>query len=449
MKQKLIVISADGLVGEDVEAMVSMPGFQKYFAHCAKAESMRSIYPTITYPCHTTMSTGVYPDKHKVLGNLVFEPGGQKLPWKWFYKYNQWKEDIFCAAHRAGLTTAAVFWPVTSCHPCIDYLIPEYWAQSDSQTLAEAFREGGSSPEVLEIIEKNLPIAHVPGGEIRTRHPENDEFILACTCDIIRRFAPDLLMIHPGNVDGLRHHHGVFGPEITKAVEDTDRYLAMVMDTLDETGLLSCTNVVLTSDHGLIDIERVVHLNQAFAQKGLLTIDISGKVMESGGKETFGKLASWEACVLSGGTSALVYLNPKAGDQAREKTERVLAELTEEGRWGIGSIFTQEEIREKEHLGGDFAFVVETDGHSAFGDRLLPPAVTYFEKEDYRSGKATHGHLPDKGPQPVFLGVGPGFRQDARIARAQLVDGAPTYARLLGVHLQGADGVPMEGLLKP
>ena len=436
MKQKLIVISADGLVGEDVEAMQSMPGFRKYFSHCARAESMRSIYPTITYPCHTTMSTGVYPDKHKIFGNLVFEPGGQKLPWKWFYKYNKWKEDIFCAAHRAGLTTAAVFWPVTGCHPHIDYLIPEYWVQNDSQTLAQAFREGGSSEEVMRIIEKNLSIAHVPGGEIRTRHPENDEFILVCTCDIIRQFAPDLLMIHPGNVDGLRHHFGVFGPEITRAVEDTDRYLQMVMDTLEETGLISCTNVVLTSDHGLIDIDRVIHLNQAFAEKGLLTADDSGK------------LISWEASALSGGTSALVYLNPEAGDQAWEKTEKVLLELKSEGTWGIGEIFTQEEIQRKEHLGGDFAFVVETDGHSAFGDRLLPPAVTYFRKEDYRSGKATHGHLPDKGPQPVFLGVGPGFMEDAVIPRARLVDGAPTYARLLGVHLRGADGVPMEGLLK-
>lgn len=430
MQQRLIVISADGLVGEDIQAMESMPGFRKYFSRCARVEAMRSIYPTITYPCHTTMCTGVYPDKHGVFGNLIFSPGGQSLPWRWFRDQNRWQEDIFRAAKREGLTTAAIFWPVTGRHPDIDWLIPEYWPQTPDQTPADAFREGGSSPEVLEIVERWLP-----GVTVRT-HPGTDDFMVHCACDFIRRFSPDLLMLHPGNVDGYRHGHGVFSPEAARGVEETDRYLSEIMDTLAETGLIHRTNVVLTSDHGLIDVQRVVQLNQLLARKGLL--EIAG---EAG-------FSRWDACALSGGTSALVYLNPRAPKGTWQRTYDALLELKEEGGWGIGQVLTQEETQRQERLGGDFAFVVETDGITAYGDRLLPPEVTLYGEGDSRSGRATHGHLPDKGPQPVLLGVGPGFREGAVLSRARLVDGAPTYARLLGVHLRGADGQPLDALLR-
>ena len=70
------------------------------------------------------MITGVYPDTHKVTGNLELHPGRTSdLPWKWDYKYNACKQDIFTEAKKAGYETAAVFWPVTGNHPAIDHLI--------------------------------------------------------------------------------------------------------------------------------------------------------------------------------------------------------------------------------------------------------------------------------------------------------------------------------------
>ena len=68
--KKLIVISADALVAEDVEYLETLPNFKKYLAGGVGVRKVHSVYPTITYPCHTTMITGVYPDTHKVTGNL-------------------------------------------------------------------------------------------------------------------------------------------------------------------------------------------------------------------------------------------------------------------------------------------------------------------------------------------------------------------------------------------
>ena len=75
MKQKLIVLSADALVFEDVEDLKNMPNYRKYLEGGCRVERVRSIYPTITYPCHTTMCTGVWPEKHGIYGNLELRPG--------------------------------------------------------------------------------------------------------------------------------------------------------------------------------------------------------------------------------------------------------------------------------------------------------------------------------------------------------------------------------------
>ena len=430
MQQKLIVISADGLVKEDVDQLMKMPNYIHYFSRASRVEKMRSIYPTITYPCHTTMCTGVYPNKHKVYGNLVFKPGEKGLPWKWFRHYNQWEEDIFFAAKGKGLTTAAIFWPVTGNHPAIDYLIAEYWPQSPQQSPQEAFAQSGSREAVL-----NIASRHLPGVTIRT-HPGTDDFMIKCACDFIRSFQPDLLMIHPGNVDGYRHNYGVFNDVVHQGVVETDRYLGEVMATLEEVGLLEQTNVVLTSDHGLIDVKRIVHLNILFEREGLLQTDEQGK------------LAHWDAYCFSGGTSALVYIHPDAPSGTLEKTRRLLDRLVKEGVYGISEVFTQEEANRLEHLGGDFAFVLETDGYTAFGDNLAGPLVTNYDLGDYRYSKASHGHLPNKGPQPVFLATGPAFREGVVLPQGKIVDGAPTYAKILGVPLKQADGSPMDELLK-
>ena len=71
-KRKLIVFSADAMVWEDVEYFKTLPNYKKYLAGGCMIEKVESVYPTITYPCHTTMATGVWPDKHKVPGNYQF-----------------------------------------------------------------------------------------------------------------------------------------------------------------------------------------------------------------------------------------------------------------------------------------------------------------------------------------------------------------------------------------
>ena len=98
-------------------------------------------------------------------------------------------------------------------------------------------------------------------------------------------------------------------------------------------------------------------------------------------------------------------------------------------------------------MSGDFAFMLETDGCTAFGDDCHEPIVAPMDLSDYRLGKATHGYEPEKGPQPVFLAKGPAFRKDVMLPRGRVIDEAPTLAKIFGQTMPQAEGVCMDELL--
>lgn len=430
MKKKLIVLSADAMVTEDLEYMKTLPNYQKYLSGACIVERVKSIYPTITYPCHTTMCTGVYPNRHGILGNIEFWPGVKNAPWKWMHDWVKYDgDDLFTTAKKNGLTTCAVFWPVTGNHPDIDYLIDEYWPQTPEETLTECFKRAGSSDEVLDIVKM-----YEEGTVIKT-HPGSEIFIANCTCEIIRRYQPDLIMIHPANIDSYRHGFGLFNDKVTKGVEETDQWIGQIFETLEECGLMDEYSFVLTADHGQMDVNRIINLNVFLADAGLIKVEN-------------GEIVNWDAYFLSGGASGLVYLKDPANKEVYDKTYALLNHMKEEGIYGIGDVFTEPEANEKYHLGGDFAFAIENDGYTGFGEEWERPVVVNFNSSDYRYGHATHGYLPDNGPQPILVCKGPAFNENVVLDRRDLVDEAPTFAAALGLELPGVDGKVITEFLK-
>ena len=124
MKRKLIVISADAMVDEDLKLLKELPNYRSIAHKVSMVEHVRTIYPTVTYPAHTSMRTGCYPDRHGVISNEELTVGAAQQPWCWFDRArSKDTPDIFEVAKAAGLTTAGVFWPVTGGHKAIDYLI--------------------------------------------------------------------------------------------------------------------------------------------------------------------------------------------------------------------------------------------------------------------------------------------------------------------------------------
>lgn len=422
-KRHVVVVSVDALVYEDLETLSKLYALAPRWDKMARVDRVRSIYPTITYPCHSTMMTGVYPDRHHIVNNEAPILGVEHCLWQHF-RSSVKAPSIFDAAKKAGLTTAAVFWPVTGKDPAIDYLVDEYWPQHGEDSVT-AFRDSGSSEEVIKkIVRPNLKYLE---GKHRM-HPYADAFVMGCAADMLRNFQPDLLMVHPANVDSARHASGLFTSAVTNALYDTNLWLEELFKAAEDAGIYEDTNFFIVSDHGQIEIRRSVALNALLAEEGLLDVAPDGT------------LKDWTAFAKSGGTSALVYLKDPADQVAWNKTKIALEKLRDSEVCGIGEILTEAEARERYHLGGDFAFVIETDGWTSFSTSWLKPVQKPLDNSDYRFGRATHGHEPEKGPQPTLMAFGPDIQPGAHLDTARLVDEAPTFAHALGLTMPDTDG---------
>lgn len=430
MSKHVIVISEDALFYEDTEVLKELPVFGSIWDQAAKVEKVRSIYPSVTYPCHTTMMTGCYPDRHGIVNNELSNVTELSSDWNWFYDKVK-VPSIFDAAKKNKLSTAAVFWPVTGNCSSIDYLIDEYWPQSEEETAQECFTFSGSSPEVISsCVEPNLWMLK------HRQHPYCDEFVFASACSIIRNYKPNLLMIHPANIDGYRHQTGLFSPMVTHGLHEVDNWLGWLINAAKDAGIYEDTDFFIVSDHGQINIKRVVCPNVILARKGLISVGEDGSV------------ADYTAMIKSTGASAQVFLKDPFDEAAYGKTYRVLKEMCQEGIYGISRVYTAKEAEEEERLAGDFSFVLETDGYTSFAGAWTGPIVRGFDTSDYKFGRATHGHQPDKGPSPTMIAFGPSIRKGAVVKQCSLVDEAPTFAAALGIQLDGVDGKVIREIMK-
>src|SRR5262245_61249095 len=135
----VVLVSIDGLHPDYVlkadKLGLRIPNLRNFVANGTYAEGVVGVLPTITYPSHTTIVTGVTPSQHGIYANLAFDPlNMNKDGWYW-YAEDLRAPTLWQAAKRMKLTTASVNWPVTVGDTNIDYLIPEYWRASTTEEL--------------------------------------------------------------------------------------------------------------------------------------------------------------------------------------------------------------------------------------------------------------------------------------------------------------------------
>ncbi len=429
---KLIVLSMDALIYEDLAKLEKMPNFAWLMENGARANRLKCIYPTLTYPCHTTMASGCYPDKHGITNNSLAKPGIKDLPWNWTHE-NVKVKDLFDAAKAAGLTTAAVGWPVTGNHPSVDYEVDEIWAYGEDKSMAaweKAFLDTGTTRELYDaVVSRYMPL------RVKRHQPESLRFLINCACDIITLYQPDLLMIHPANIDHYRHVSGVFSDMVDKGLVECDGALGQIIAACQAAGTLEDTDIVVTSDHGQLDLSRMIRPNVLFRENGLIDVDENGNVTD------------WQAWCYPVGMSAQVHLKNPSDKAVYDKVYSLLNSWCSTGLHGIERVFTADEVEKEYRLAGDFTFYLESDGYTKFDIDWDGPYCVSFPIRLANAEKASHGFLPEKGPRPVLLGCGPHFRKGAILEDAHLVDGAPTYAKILGVELPDADGRALTELL--
>jgi len=416
MQQKLILVSMDALFREDLDYLKTKPSFGWLFANSARVERVKSVYPTLTYPCHGTMITGCWPAKHGLLNNYMLQPGRAAPDWQWYHDVFK-IPDLLDAAKARGLTTAAIGWPAMGNHPNADWIVGEIAAtraKNEAEFRADYLRTGTTEALWEEVGAPNIFWRTEQGNNVTC-------FNAAACCGILRGHQPDLTILHLGEPDSVRHKFGVNAPEVREKLDQAERMLTWLLEAIRDAGMADCTNLIVTADHCQMDVTRTANPNVRLAEQGFLTLNEDGSV------------ADWRAWCLSTGMSATVHVKDPADEAA------VFACLN--GQAGIERVFTRAEAAAHGY-DGDFSFMLESDGKTKIDNHWQRAYLTAH------GVKGCHGYLPEKGPRHPLLACGPAFRTGAALEHADLIDGAPTWARVLGLDLPDADGRVLEELLQ-
>ncbi|MBT2682399.1 ectonucleotide pyrophosphatase/phosphodiesterase [Bacillus sp. ISL-37] len=426
----LIVISFDCLSEHDVPLLRELPNFKAFIENSSFCTQVDTIYPSVTYPCHATIVTGNFPNRHGIVNNTFIQPGKISPDWYWHRRHVK-GTTLYDEAKKAGMKTAALLWPVTA-KAAIDYNMPEIFANRPWHHQIPVSLSNGSPRYQLEM---NSKFGHIRNG---LSQPALDDFVLESTVETIKTRKPELMLIHFVDLDSQRHIHGFSSEEAHAALHRHDKRLGRIMDALKEAGIAENSTVAILGDHSALDESKVIKLNVLFKERGLIQTNASGKVTD------------WKAYCKSCDGSAYVYVKDQNDDGAKNLVADILAELLQDESNGIEAAITGAEANAKGADGTAFRMLEAARGYY-FSEAIDGDYIEEVTEEDARTKKYTfacHGYSPEKeGYHTVFFAAGKGIRPGISIKSMHLVDEGPTFARLLGIDLGDTDGSILEGIL--
>ncbi len=408
----VLLISIDGLrPGDVIEAKargLSIPNLKALVKDGAYAQTVRGVLPTLTYPSHTTIVTGVWPAQHGIVNNLTFDPlQKNRQGWYWY------AEDIkvptlWAAAHKGGMKVVNVHWPVSVGAEGIDLNLPQLWTSGspDDRKLNRALATKG----LTERLEAKIG-AYADGIDESVEGDENrGKFAEALMADE----KPGFATVYFTGLDHVQHESGPDTPEAHAALERIDTAVGKVIAAARKAQ--PNINVVIVSDHGFAPISKDVNLIGAFIQAGLIKVDMAT-----------GKVLSWEAEPwMAGGSSAIVLARPD--DAAlRARVEGLLDALKANPELGVDRWIKQDEIAA---LGGGGAqyFLNFKPGFQS-GRNPAAPAVSASVS------KGMHGYFPELGlMRSTLIAAGPDIKAKGALGELDMRDIAPSIARVLGVE---------------
>jgi predicted AlkP superfamily pyrophosphatase or phosphodiesterase len=414
----LVLISVDGLRPDYVTAAdvhgAKVPSLKRFMKEGTYADGVVGVVPTVTYPSHTTMVTGVWPAKHGIWANTTFDPLQKNYQGWYWYAEDIRVPTLWDAEAKAGRTTASVQWPVTV-GANITWNIPEIWRAGTPED-AKLIR-AVSTPGLLD--EASADIGPYRGG-IDTS-ADGDEVRGNYAIWILEKKHPGLLTLHLTALDHIEHETGPFSAESVAILERLDAVIGKVREAAERVAP-GRSFVAVVSDHGFAKYEQQLSLFPAFREANLFTTNEKGSIADW-------KAIPWE----TGGSAAIVLKDPQ--DQATlDQVRGLLARLAADPANGIDRVLDAEELHKR---GGypDASFFVNLKPGWRTGASLTGPVVT-----NVKPG-GTHGELPDVPElRASFFIVGPGVPIGKDLGLIDMRDVAPTLAKEAGLSLPTAEG---------
>jgi len=418
-RHTVVVISLDGFPAYALDdPRLPIPTLRKLAREGAMARSTRPVNPTVTWPNHTAIVTGVDVSEHQVLYNglLVRSEGGARPtiePWRDKDRMVH-AQTIYDAAHEAGLTTAQVDWVAIYGAKTITWKFPEL-PDPDGAIERELISAGTVTPEQLRTFEAST-------------QAWQDEIWTAAAEDILEKHKPDLLLLHLLALDDTNHEYGPMTNASLTAMAFLDAQVKRIVDVLDRTGLAGNATLIIVSDHGFRAYKHKINPNVLLHEKGMLTA----------GAEPKG-----EAWVMPEGGTAMVYItSPARRSELVPKLRKMFS-----GAEGVEAVYGVEDFAK-------LGLPLPTQSDQA-PDLVLAAKPDYMFGNELEgeyanaAGGGTHGYInTDPQMQAIFIASGAGVPKGVQLGDISNLDVAPTIAALLGIEMKGTKGHAIEPIGK-
>lgn len=230
-KQTLILISIDGM-RYDYPELTATPTLDRLADSGVQAASLIPVFPSKTFPNHYSQVTGLYPENHGIVSNVMWDPvfeekfyiGDGSIPardGKWYGG-----EPMWVTAEKQGLRTATCFWP---------------GADAEIQ---------GVRPTYYRVFDSSLPY--------RQRIDIVTDWLATPPSE-----RPSFITLYFETVDGAGHATGPASADVIREIEIVDHHIGDLLDNIEEMHMADQVNIIVVSDHGMsrLSRERVIFLD--------------------------------------------------------------------------------------------------------------------------------------------------------------------------------------------
>ena len=452
--KKLVVFMIDALCSYDIDLMKKMPNFSKIINEGSYVHHMHTVWPALTYCCHTSIVTGTYCNRHGIINNEKMNRGYkiemQDLSGRITdedLRYSDFKDKTACwyskksdvkvptildYARENGLTTCSLAWPVSAGG---DYTFnwpmivpyhyegehPEYWLGNGNMTQNimdryfwryKRFQMGALS--------------------------DLDGLTMSLAPDIIRDYGqPDVMLIKMCDLDSARHSYGVYSQQAKDQLKKHDNEFGVIYESIRRYGDLENTNFVINGDHGQTDLKYCYNMNKALRDAGFIEIDDNGR------------LISYKAIAHSACLTCYITLSDPNDETLKEEVKQFLEKLKEDPIVKLRYVYDSKQAEKIYHVAGPFDFIVESDNPLSFNDNLDSDELWYeIVPGSHKYGVATHGGSPEREENTLFIASGPSVKKGVVVEHGNMVDEAVTMAKMIGFDMPNTDGNVIKELLK-
>ena len=329
----VILITIDGMRGDMItDATSPTENLKELKRGGLWVNWIKGVAPAETYPSHTTIITGLRPCDHHIYYNAPFMGNEPRTISNW-YADSIHGETLWQAVSATGGKVASLFWPVSTGAKGVDYNVPEFWSLDMKVNQMEYLKDYCKPVGLLDTLEKYatgvLRDENFTAGSVN-----RDAYEAYMTNFILNHYKPTLLTLHLITTDYAQHQTGLSTDRTRRTYESVDNAVGLIIDNLRATKMIDSTVVIVTGDHGFVDVDRVLAPNIWLVKNGLL------------GQE-YG--TPWKACFHGAGAMSFLYLKDKNDTKTLAKVRKIIDELPDSTR----SLFRVLDKAELKRLGCD------------------------------------------------------------------------------------------------